>query len=83
MELYIAYGAVALYIINTLIGLKIFARTEELNKLEASLIRYASERYLSKDMYNANHQALQEQIMQIHRDISDMKEMLFKALTDR
>lgn len=82
MELYVMYGACALYIINTIIGLKIFARTEELNKLEASLTKYVMEHFLSKDIYNINHKYLQEQIVDMRKDISDMKDLLIKVVTD-
>ena len=81
MEIYIVYGACALYVINTIIGLKIFARTEELNKLEASLTRYVMENFLSKDIYNLNHKYLQEQIVDMRKDISDMKDLLIKVVT--
>ena len=80
MENYLVWGACALYVINTIIGLKIFARTEELNKLEASLMKYAMEHFLTKETYNINHQFLQEQITNIHRDISDMKDLLIKVI---
>lgn len=81
MEQYVMYGACALYVINTIIGLKIFARTEELNKLEASLMKYAMEHFLSKDTYNLNHQFLQEQIVDIRKDISDVKDLLIKVIS--
>lgn len=78
---YVMYGACALYVINTIIGLKIFARTEELNKLEAQLMKYAMEHFLSKDTYNLNHQFLQEQIVDIRKDISDVKDLLIKVIS--
>lgn len=81
MDNLIVYGACALYVINTIIGLKIFARTEELNKLEASLMKYAMEHFLSKDTYNLNHQFLQEQIVDIRKDISDVKDLLIKVIS--
>lgn len=81
MEQYVMYGACALYVINTIIGLKIFARTEELNKLEAQLMKYAMEHFLSKDTYNLNHQFLQEQIVDIRKDISDVKDLLIKVIS--
>lgn len=81
MESYVMYGACALYVINTIIGLKIFARTEELNKLEAQLMKYAMEHFLSKDTYNLNHQFLQEQIVDIRKDISDVKDLLIKVIS--
>lgn len=82
MSDYILWGACALYVINTIIGLKIFARTEELNKLEASLMKYAMEHFLTKETYNLNHQFLQEQITNIHRDISDMKDLLIRVISN-
>lgn len=78
---YVMYGACALYVINTIIGLKIFARTEELNKLEAQLMKYAMEHFLSKDTYNLNHSFLQEQIVDIRKDISDVKDLLIKVIS--
>lgn len=83
MSDYILWGACALYVINTIIGLKIFARTEELNKLEASLMKYSMEHFLAKETYNLNHQFLQEQITNIHRDISDVKDLLIRVISNK
>lgn len=70
------YAPCALYIITTLIQLKIFARTDELATLKAELIGYMAEHFVKQDTYQDNHKALQNQMLQIHQDVSDVKNLL-------
>lgn len=76
MDNLIIFAPCALFIITTLIQLKIFARTEELTALKAELITYAAEHFVKQDTYQDNHKALQNQMLQIHKDISDVKNIL-------
>lgn len=80
MDNWIIYAPCAIFVITTLINLKIFARTEDLTKLEARMIKYTNENFTPKDIYSANHKALQEQISQIHQDVSDVKNLLISII---
>ncbi len=80
MDNLIVYGPCALFVITLLIQVKIFARYDALKALEANLIKYMSENYVPKDIYSANHKALQEQISQIHQDVSDVKNLLISII---
>lgn len=91
------YGPYVLAVILILLSLKIFARTEdvvqlevkvqetetEIRNLKAELVTYASENFVSKDTYSDNHKALQDQMLQIHQDISDVKNLLIGIVNDR
>lgn len=76
MDNLIIYAPYAVYVILTLINLKIFARTEDLKGLKAELMTYASEHFVSREVYSDNHKALQDQMLQIHTDVSDVKNIL-------
>ena len=79
----IMYAPYVLFVITSLISLKIFARTEELSKLKADLMTYAAEHFVSKDTYSDNHKALQDQMLQIHQDVSDVKNILIGIVNNR
>lgn len=70
------YAPLAVYVITLLIQLKIFAREEELTKLEAKLMTYMAENFVREENYRDNHKALQDQMAQIHNDVSDVKNLL-------
>lgn len=70
------YAPCALYVITTIIQLKIFARTDELAALKAELITYTTEHFVKQETYQDNHKALQNQMLQIHQDVSDVKNLL-------
>jgi len=77
------YAPYAVMTLTFLIQLRIFARTEELKKLESYLMTYAMEHFVTKDMYADNHKALQNQMLQIHHDISEVKNMLISMIRSR
>lgn len=79
----IEYSPYILIVIMTIVSLKIFARTEDLSKLKAELMTYAAEHFVNKDTYSDNHKALQDQMLQIHQDISDVKNMLIRIVNER
>lgn len=72
------YASVAIYIMQLLVSLKIFARTDELKELKAEIL----EKCIIKDVYNENHRALQDQMLQIHQDISDVKNLLITVVNN-
>ncbi len=80
MEHLLEYAPFALFVINLLLCLRIFARTEDMNNLKAELITYGMEHFITKDMYSDNHKALQDQMLQIHSDISDVKNLLISSI---
>lgn len=75
-EDWIIYAPCVLVAISVLINLKLFARYDEITALEAKLMTYASEHFVGKDTYSSNHKALQDQMLQIHQDVSDVKNIL-------
>ncbi len=76
MDNWLSYGPCLAFVITTLINLKVFVRAEELSKLKAELMAYASEHFVNRETYSDNHKALQDQMLQIHQDISDVKNIL-------
>lgn len=72
----VEYAPYILITIQTLVLLNIFARTSDLKALEAKIMTTLAQNYVSKDTYTDNHKALQEQMLQIHNDISDIKNLL-------
>lgn len=80
MDNYIIYAPCALFIITTLIQLKIFARNDELTKVEARMTKYINDNFVRREVYSDNHKALQEQISQIHQDVSDVKNLLISII---
>ncbi len=83
MDNWIIYAPCALFALTTLINLKIFARTDELSKLKAELMTYASEHFITKDTYSDNHKALQSDILQMRHDIADVKNLLISIINER
>lgn len=83
MQDFIILAPAALYIITLIIQLKIFARVDELAALKAELITYAAEHFVKQDTYQDNHKALQDQMLQIHQDVSDVKNLLIGIINNR
>ena len=83
MQDFIILAPAALYIITLIIQLKIFARVDELATLKAELITYATEHFVKQDTYQDNHKALQNQMLQIHQDVSDVKDLLIGIINNR
>lgn len=80
IEVYAPYIVIVIYAIVTM---RIFARIEDLKKLETDLMKYAMEHFVTKDTYADNHKALQDQMLQIHQDVSDVKNLLIGVLNKR
>ncbi len=78
MENLIIFAPCAVFVIVLLIQLGIFARTSDVKAIEAKLMTYASEHFVTRDTYSDNHKALQNQMLQIHNDISEVKTLLIK-----
>lgn len=66
------YAPITVYVITTLIGLKIFARRDELTSLETKIITYIIDNFVSKDSY----QDLKDQIKEVRNDVRDIKNLL-------
>lgn len=73
---FIIFAPCAVFVIVLLIQLNIFARTSELKAIEAKLMTYAMEHFVTRDTYNLNHKALQDNLAQIRQDISDVRNLL-------
>lgn len=78
MDNLMLYAPYALFVVISLVNLKIFARSDEISVLKAYLIEYMSEHYVSDKTYRENHKSLQEQLAQIHTDINDVKNILIR-----
>ena len=83
MEYLQVYAPYALFILNFLLALKLFARTDELEKLKSELMKYSMEHFVTKDIYADNHRALQEQISQMRQDVSDVKNLIISDISNR
>ena len=79
----IYYAPYIFIIISILVNLKIFARTDEIKELKAEVMTYAVEHFVTKDTYSSNHKALQDQMLQIHQDISDVKNILIGIVNSK
>ncbi len=78
----VLYGTTALAVLHIIMGLNIFARNSEVKSLEAKIMELLAKNYLLKDTYADNHKALQEQMLQLQHDISDVKSLLITAVTE-
>lgn len=76
MDNFLIYGPCALFVITTLISVKIFARSEDLLKLKAELLEYMNNNFVKESIYADNHKALQQDIAQMRQDVSDVKNLL-------
>lgn len=77
------FAPYALFIINILITLKIFARSEELAIMKAELLQYVNENFVKENTYTSNHETLQAEISQIRQDISEVKNLLIGITSKR
>ena len=66
------YAPITIYVITTLIGLKIFARRDELTSLETKIITYLNANFASKESY----QDLKDQIKELRSDVREIKNLL-------
>lgn len=80
MDNLLIFAPCVLFVITTLIQMKIFARNDEVTKLEARMTKYINDNFVRRDTYSENHNSLQEQISQIHRDVSDVKNLLISII---
>ena len=76
MDNIIIYAPYAVFVVIFLIQLNIFARTSDVKAIEAKLMTYAMEHFVTQNTYNLNHKALQENLSQIRQDISDVRNLL-------
>lgn len=76
IEQLIIFAPCAVFVVVLLIQLGIFARTSEVKAIEAKLMTYAMEHFVTKDTYSLNHKALQDNLAQIREDISDVRNLL-------
>ena len=76
MDNIIIYAPHAMFIVLFIIQLGIFARQSELKAMEAKLMTYAMEHFVTLVNYNQNHTALQNSLSSLQNDISDMKNLL-------
>ncbi len=74
----IIFAPCVLFVITVLIQLNIFARTSELKAIEAKLMTYAMEHFVTQNTYNLNYQTLQRDFNQLRQDISDMRNLLIQ-----
>lgn len=69
------YAPITLYIITTLLGLKIFARRDELTSLETKIITYINASFVSKESY----QDLKDQIKDVKTDVREIKNLIIQG----
>ena len=66
------YAPITIYVITTLVGLKIFARRDVLTSLETKIITYLNANFASKESY----QDLKDQIKELRSDVREIKNLL-------
>ena len=76
VENIVVYAPYAVFIVIFLIQLNIFARTSDVKAIEAKLMTYAMEHFVTQSTYNQNQNAIQENLNQIRQDISDVRNLL-------
>lgn len=72
------YAPIVIYVITTLIGLKVFARREEILALETRLLLYINEHFTKVE----NHNDLKEQISELRKDVTDIKNLLIENIRE-
>jgi len=77
------FAPYALFILNLLITLKIFARSEELAIMKAELLQYVNETFVKENTYTSDHESLKAEISQIRQDISEVKNLLIGLAGNR
>lgn len=70
------YAPITIYVITTLVGLKIFARRDELTSLETKIITYINANFASKESF----QDLKDQIKEVRNDVREIKNLLIDKL---
>lgn len=83
MDNIIIYAPYAVFVVIFLIQLNIFARTSDVKAIEAKLMTYAMEHFVTQNTYNLNHKALQENLSQIRQDISDVRNLLINLSNNK
>jgi uncharacterized membrane protein len=76
MENIYVFAPYAVFIVIFLIQLNIFARTSELKAIEAKLMTYAMEHFVTQTNYNLNQNAILENLSQIRQDMTDFRNLL-------
>ena len=76
MDNLIQYAPITIYVITTLVGLRIFARRDELTSLETKLITYFTANFASKESYND----LKDQIKALRTDVKELKTLIIDKL---
>ena len=83
MENLIVYAPYIIMFIIFCIQYKIFMTPADFQKEKASFIQYIAEHYVSDKTYRANHTSLQEQVTQIHQDVSEVKTLLISIVNNQ
>ena len=83
MENITIFAPYAVFIVIFLIQLNIFARTSELKAIEAKLMTYAMEHFVTQANYNINQNAILENLSQIRQDMSDFRNLLINMTKHR
>jgi hypothetical protein len=76
MENIYVFAPYAVFIVIFLIQLNIFARTSELKAIEAKLMTYAMEHFVTQTNYSLNQNAILENLSQIRQDMTDFRNLL-------
>lgn len=62
---------------------KIFMTPADFQKEKALFVQYISDHYVSDKTYRENHKSLQEQVTQIHQDVSEVKTLLISIVNNQ
>lgn len=83
MDNLIVYAPYIIMLIVFCIQYKIFMTPADFQKEKALFVQYISEHYVADKTYRENHKSLQEQVTQIHQDVSEVKTLLISIVDNQ
>lgn len=80
MEHLIIFAPCALFVITLIVQLNIFARSDDLSKLEAKIMKHTAENFVNYKIYHDNHISLETRITQIDNNVQEVKNLLISFI---
>lgn len=78
IETFIEYAPIILVVFGFAVSYRLFVTPNQLAEQKTELFKYIAEHYVSHNTYFENNKTVQEQLSQIHQDISDIKNLLIQ-----
>lgn len=80
MEHLIIFAPCALFVITLIVQLNIFARADDLSKLETKIMKHANENFINYKIYHDNHISLETRITQMDSNVQEVKNLLISFI---